>query len=46
MRFTEENEPGVIKYCLTIPRDMEDKQSIFVIEEYVLPLPDSGLTTY
>lgn len=37
MNYARENEPGVTKYVITISQNVDDEQSIYVIEEYTLP---------
>ncbi|KAF2837369.1 hypothetical protein M501DRAFT_937871 [Patellaria atrata CBS 101060] len=34
MEYAKAKEPGVTKYCITVPQDTEDATSVFVIEEY------------
>jgi hypothetical protein len=33
MNYSQKNEPGITKYAITIPRNTDDEQSIYVIEE-------------
>lgn len=40
MRYSQQEEPEVLKYVINIPRDEEDTKSIFVIEEYAQTFPD------
>lgn len=35
--YSASKEPGVVKYCIALPRD-DDGTSVFAIEEYI-PLP-------
>ncbi|KAJ9637865.1 hypothetical protein H2199_007360 [Coniosporium tulheliwenetii] len=34
MAYSQEREPGVLKYAITVPQDAQDEKSIYVIEEY------------
>lgn len=33
MAYSQEREPGVLKYAITVPQDAQDEKSIYVIEE-------------
>ncbi|KAF1988050.1 hypothetical protein K402DRAFT_392323 [Aulographum hederae CBS 113979] len=46
MHFAQESEPGVTKYCITIPKDDADQNTVFAIEEYASKAAsDSHMTT-
>ncbi|KAF2476713.1 uncharacterized protein BDR25DRAFT_339625 [Lindgomyces ingoldianus] len=33
-QYSKQSEPGVLRYAITVPRDVSDEKSIYVIEEY------------
>jgi len=33
MQYAQSSEPGVLKYCITKPRDSSDEKTLYIIEE-------------